>query len=96
MLTNNATKPVACIVGGSKISTKIGVLTNLIKKIETIIIVGAMANNFIKYKGYNIGKSLFEANQENLIRDVIKRCEVNNCNLILPKDVHLSVYILVR
>ena len=58
MLTSNAKKPVTCIIGGSKISTKIGVLSNLIKKMETIVIVGAMANNFIKYRGYNIGKLL--------------------------------------
>ena len=74
-------------MGGSKISTKIGIIAYLIKKIETIVIVGAMANNFIKYKGYNIGKSLFEKDQENLLKDIIKRCEANNCNLVLPEDV---------
>jgi len=87
MLTNKAKKPVACIIGGSKISTKIGIVTSLIKKMETIVIVGAMANNFIKQKGHNIGKSLFEKNQENLVKDIIKQCEINNCNLILPEDV---------
>ena len=87
MLTNSAKKPVACIIGGSKISTKIGVITNLIKKMDNIIIVGAMANNFIKYKGYHIGKSLFEENQESLVEDTIKKCEANNCNLIIPEDV---------
>ena len=50
MLIDDAKKPVSCIVGGSKISTKIGLLTNLIQKMETIVIVGAMANNFIKHK----------------------------------------------
>ena len=87
MLTNKAEKPVSCIIGGSKISTKIGVLSNLIKKMQTIVIVGAMANNFIKYKGYNIGKSLFEKNQENLLKNIIKKCETNNCQLIIPEDV---------
>ena len=87
MLTFNAKKPVTCIIGGSKISTKIGVLYNLIKKMETVIIVGAMANNFIKYKGYNIGKSLFEKNQENLLKDITEKCKTNNCNLVLPEDV---------
>ena len=66
MLTNNAKKPVSCIIGGSKISTKIGILSNLVKKMKTIVIVGAMANNFIKFRGHNIGKSLFEKNKENL------------------------------
>ena len=90
MLTNNAKKPVSCIIGGSKISTKINILTNLVKKMQTIIIVGAMANNFIKYKGYNIGKSLFEKNQENLLKDIIKKCEKSSCELIIPEDVIVS------
>ena len=86
MLTSNAKKPVTCIIGGAKISTKIGVLSNLIKKMENIIIVGAMANNFIKYKGYNIGKSLFEKNQEHLLKEITENCKKNNCNLVLPED----------
>tara|TARA_Y100000590_G_scaffold249942_1_gene280811 strand:+ start:5281 stop:6477 length:1197 start_codon:yes stop_codon:yes gene_type:complete len=90
MLTSNATKPIICIVGGSKISTKIGILNNLIKKTQHIAIVGAMANNFIKYKGHNIGKSLFEKNQEKIVNDILKQCEINNCNLILPEDVIVS------
>jgi len=87
MLTEGAKKPVTCIIGGSKISTKIGVLSNLVKKMETIVIVGAMANNFIKHKGYNIGKSLFEKNQEKLLKDIIEKCKSNNCDLVLPEDV---------
>ncbi len=87
MLLNKAEKPVSCIIGGSKISTKIGVLTNLVKKMQNIVIVGAMANNFIKYEGHNIGKSLFEKNQDNLLKDIIKKCEENNCKLIIPEDV---------
>ena len=87
MLTSKAEKPVSCIIGGSKISTKIGILTNLVKRMQSIVIVGAMANNFIKYKGHNIGKSLFEKNQEDLLKDIIKKCEINNCKLIIPEDV---------
>ena len=87
MLTSDAKKPVTCIIGGSKISTKIGVLSNLIKKMENVIIVGAMANNFIKYKGYNIGKSLFEKNQEKLLENIVEKCKKNNCNLVVPEDV---------
>ena len=87
MLKNNAKKPISCIIGGSKISTKIGILTNLVKKMETIVIVGAMANNFIKHKGYNIGKSLFEKNQENLLKDILKKGQTNNCKIIIPEDV---------
>jgi len=87
MLKNNAKKPVSCIIGGSKISTKIGILSNLVKKMQTIVIVGAMANNFIKHKGHNIGKSLFEKNQEDLLKNIIKKCDTNNCKLIIPEDV---------
>jgi phosphoglycerate kinase len=87
MLTDQNNKPVACIIGGSKISTKIGVFINLIKKIDTIVVVGAMANNFIKYKGYNIGKSLYEKNHERLLKDILNQCKKSNCNLVLPEDV---------
>ena len=86
ILTESGKKPVACIIGGSKISTKIGILNNLLKKMDTIIVVGAMANNFIKYNGYNIGKSLFETNQENLVENIIKKSEKNSCNLVFPED----------
>jgi len=90
MLTNNATKPITCIIGGSKVSTKIGVLSNLIKKMQTIVIVGAMANNFIKYKGYNIGKSLFEDNQKKLLDIIINQCKKNDCKLLIPEDVMVA------
>ena len=90
MITDDAKKPVSCIIGGSKISTKIGVLSNLIKKMENIVIVGAMANNFIKHKKYNIGKSLFEKNVESLIENIIKQSEIHNCKLIIPNDVVVS------
>ena len=90
ILTTAAKKPISCIIGGSKISTKIGVLRNLIPKMQNIIVVGAMANNFIKYKGFNIGKSLFEKNQEKLIEEIINSCKKNKCNLLTPKDVVVS------
>ena len=90
MLTDNAKRPTTCIIGGSKISTKSGILINLIKKMQNIIIVGAMANIFIKHKGYNIGQSIFENNQENLIEKVIQESKKNNCNLVLPEDVITS------
>jgi len=90
MLTNNPKKPVTCIIGGSKISTKSDILINLIKKMKNIVIVGAMANVFIKHKGYNIGRSIFEKNQENLIENIIQKSTKSNCNLILPEDVIAS------
>ena len=54
---------------------------------QNVVIVGAMANIFIKHKGYNIGQSIFEKNQENLIENIIQKSKKNNCNLILPEDV---------
>jgi len=90
MLTDNAKKPITCILGGSKISTKSGILIKLIKKMQNVVIVGAMANIFIKHKGYNIGQSIFEKNQENLIKNIIQESKKNNCNLILPEDVIAS------
>jgi len=90
MLTNNSKKPTTCIIGGSKISTKSGILVKLIKKMQNIIIAGAMANIFIKHKGYNIGQSISEKNQENLIENIIQESKKNNCNLVLPEDVVVS------
>ena len=90
MLTNNAKKPTTCIIGGSKISTKSGILINLIKKMQNVIVVGGMANIFIKHKGYNIGQSIFEKNQEDLVENIIRESKKNNCNLVLPEDVKTS------
>ena len=87
ILTEEPKKPISCIIGGSKISTKIGVLTNLIKKMNNIIMVGAMANNFIKYKKYNIGKSLHEENVESLISKILKQSNLHGCKIIIPTDV---------
>jgi len=91
MLTDNAKKPTTCIVGGSKISTKSGILINLVRKMQNIVIVGAMANTFLKYKGYNIGQSIFEKNQESLIENIIQESKKNNCALVLPEDVITSI-----
>jgi len=90
MLPDNAKTPTTCFIGGSKISTKSGILIKLIQKMQNIVIVGAMANIFIKHKGYNIGKSIFEKNQKNLIENIIQESKKNNCNLVLPEDVITS------
>ena len=63
-VTTEIKKPITCIIGGSKILTKIGIIKNLIPKLNNIIIVGGMANNIINYQGYNIGKSIKECNCE--------------------------------
>ena len=79
--------PALTIIGGSKISTKITVLKNLSKKMDTIVIAGGMANNFLKYHGYNIQKSLHEENVDHLITEILDFSSKNNCRLVLPIDV---------
>ena len=79
--------PALTIIGGSKISTKITVLKNLSKKMDTIVIAGGMANNFLKYHGYNIQNSLYEENVDHLIAEILDFSSKNNCRLVLPIDV---------
>ena len=86
-VTSEIKKPITCIIGGSKISSKIGIIKNLIPKFDNIIIVGGMANNIIKYMGNNIGKSLHEDNTDVIIEEIFSLSEKENCKLIYPKDV---------
>ena len=78
--------PITCIIGGSKISTKINVITNLIKKVDNLIIVGAMANNFFVYKNFKVGKSLVEENTKEIIKIIYEEAEKNNCDILIPED----------
>ena len=82
----NKKKPVTCIIGGSKISTKIKVIQSLIEKVENLIIVGAMANNFFVYNNKKIGKSLFEENTKEIIKNIYEKATQNNCEVIIPED----------
>jgi len=86
-VTTDIKKPIACIIGGSKISTKISVIKNLIPKFENIIIVGAMANNIIKYKGFSIGNSIIENNCNSIVEEIFLLAKKNKCEIIFPKDV---------
>ena len=86
-VTNNIKKPITCIIGGSKISTKISIIKNLIPRFDNIIIVGGMANNVLKYKGHSIGKSIQENNCETSISDIFKISKNYPCSIILPEDV---------
>ena len=86
-VTNNIKKPITCIIGGSKISTKISIIKNLIPRFDNIIIVGGMANNVLKYKGHSIGKSIQENNCETSINDIFKVSKNYPCSIILPEDV---------
>ena len=86
-ITSEIKRPIACIIGGSKISTKINVIKNLISKFDKIIIVGGMANNVIKYMGYNIGKSLQEEDSDLIIKEIFSLSKKENCKLIYPEDI---------
>ena len=86
LVLKNKKRPVTCIIGGSKISTKIKVITNLIKEIDSLIIVGAMANNFIYFNGYGIGKSLKEENSTEIISNIIEYAKNKNCEILVPQD----------
>ena len=86
-ITSDIKKPITCIIGGSKVSTKINIIKNLITKFDNIIIVGGMANNIIRYMGHNIGKSLQEENSENIIKEIFSLSERVSCKLIYPEDV---------
>ena len=82
--------PVTCIIGGSKISSKINVILSLIKNVENIVIVGAMANNFLAYRGFEVGKSLVEEKSSNIIHKIYSEAEKNNCNIVIPEDYKIS------
>ena len=85
-ITSEIKKPITCIIGGSKVSTKINIIKNLIPKFDNIIIVGGMANNIIKYMGNQIGKSLKEENCDTIIKEIISLSETENCKIIYPQD----------
>ncbi len=87
---HNKKEPVTCIIGGSKISTKINVIINLIKNVNNIIIVGAMANNFLTFKGFEVGKSLIEKNSKKIIEDIYIEAKKYNCNIFIPEDCNVS------
>ena len=87
-ITSEISNPITCIIGGSKISSKIQVIENLIPKFDNIVILGGMANNFLKYKKINIGKSIFEKNSENIVKKLLNLSKKSNCNLYFPEDVN--------
>ena len=89
-VVQNKNEPVTCIIGGSKISTKINIITNLIKKVNNIIIVGAMANNFLTFNGFKVGKSLLENNSSQIIDKIYSEAKKYNCNIIIPNDCRVS------
>ena len=86
-VTSNINKPISCIIGGSKISTKIGLIKNLINKFDNLIFVGGMANNILNFKGHSIGKSLIENNCMEIIKELFEIADKYSCSIHYPEDV---------
>ena len=89
-ITFEIKKPITLIIGGSKISTKIKIIKNLIKKFDDIIIVGGMANTMLKHAGSKIGKSIYDHDCENLIKEILEKSKEHNCKINCPIDVVVS------
>ncbi len=82
----NPTRPTAAVVGGAKVSTKIPVLTNLMAKVDKLIIGGGMANTFLQAQGHNVGKSLAEPEFHDLARKIMAAAKSKGCEIVLPVD----------
>lgn len=83
----NPERPFTAIIGGAKVKDKIGVIQNLLDKVDHLIIGGGLSFTFIRAKGYEIGKSLFEADKEELAKSFIRQAEEKGVRLYLPVDV---------
>ncbi|MGH1417454.1 MAG: phosphoglycerate kinase [Hyphomicrobiaceae bacterium] len=80
-------RPTVALVGGAKVSTKISVLTNLMDKVDKLIIGGGMANTFLQAQGIDVGTSLAEPDFHETAREIMSLAAAKNCELLLPKDV---------
>ncbi|WP_207537985.1 phosphoglycerate kinase [Sabulicella rubraurantiaca] len=83
----NPQRPVVAIVGGAKVSTKLDLLGNLSKKVDVLVIGGAMANTFLAAQGHGVGKSLQEAEMHDTARQIMADAKANGCEILLPKDL---------
>jgi phosphoglycerate kinase len=83
----NPERPVLAIVGGAKISSKLELLGNLIKKVDALVIGGGMANTFLAAKGISIGKSLNEPDLQPTAKQIMQQAETTGCAIVLPTDV---------
>jgi phosphoglycerate kinase len=86
-IIENPQRPLAAIIGGAKVSSKIKVLQNLLDKVDVLLIGGGMANTFLKAKGYNVGKSLLEEDKVQVASDLMKQAQDKGVELGLPIDV---------
>ncbi|MGE4273080.1 MAG: phosphoglycerate kinase [Desulfitobacterium sp.] len=82
-----AERPFVAIIGGAKVSDKIGVIENLLSKVDVLIIGGGMANTFLKAQGYGMGKSLVEADKLPLAQEILAKAQERQVKLLLPQDV---------
>ena len=89
-ITSDIESPITCIIGGSKISTKIGLIKNLTNKLDNLVFVGGMANNILNFKGFKIGKSIKEDHCNNIIDDIFMNAEKNRCKVYYPEDVRVG------
>ena len=89
-ITSDIESPITCIIGGSKISTKIGLIKNLTNKLDNLVFVGGMANNILNFKGFKIGKSIKEDHCNNIIDDIFINAEKNFCKIYYPEDVRVG------
>ncbi len=87
---DNPQKPIAAIVGGAKISTKITLLENLIEKVDFLVLGGGMANTFLAAQGHDMGKSLVESDMLDLARTIMDKAKLKNCEIILPVDASVA------
>ena len=80
-------RPFVAIIGGAKVSDKIGVIENLLSKVDCLVIGGGMANTFLKARGFDMGKSLVEAERVELAAELIRRAAAAGVELLLPDDL---------
>lgn len=87
---DNPERPFVAILGGAKVSDKIGVIENLLDKVDTLIIGGGMAYTFYKAQGHSIGTSICEEDKIDLANDILSKAKEKNVEILLPIDNHVS------
>lgn len=86
----NPLHPFAAIIGGAKVSDKIGVINNLLDKVDTLLIGGGMANTFLAAQGHKMGKSLVEEDKLELAKELLAKAKKNKVNMLLPTDLVMA------